>query len=174
LQNKIEELQSLIKFLRVAPFDDLAVWKEQIARPMTQGREGVAIERVRVVLGAIMLRRTKEVLKKDGDKIEKEGGVNKMKLPERKMEKVAVIFASKEKEFYEKLEARTEESLEKMLSGFGPVRGKGLGGVNMTSALLLLLRLRQGIYTPLKLFQPKVNQYSMQPSSTCCGKDSQR
>lgn len=174
LQNKIEELQSLIKFLRVAPFDDLAVWKEQIARPMSQGREGVAIERVRVVLGAIMLRRTKEVLKKDGDQIEKDGGVNKMKLPERKMEKVAVIFDTKEKEFYEKLEARTEESLEKMLAGFGPVRGKGLGGMNMTSALLLLLRLRQGIILP-QVFLPKVNdQCSMQPSSACGGKDSQR
>lgn len=144
LQNKIEELQSLIKFLRVAPFDDLAVWKEQIARPMTQGREGVALERLKVVLGAIMLRRTKDVLRKDGEKLEAEGGQSRMKLPARKMEKVAVHFDEREKEFYEKLETRTEENLEKMLSGFGAVGGKGLGGVNMTSALLLLLRLRQG------------------------------
>ncbi|CAZ83355.1 unnamed protein product [Tuber melanosporum] len=128
LQNKIEELQSLIKFLRVAPFDDLAVWKEQIARPMAQGREGVALERLKVVLGAIMLRRTKDVLRKDGEKLEAEGGQSRMKLPARKMEKVA--------------------NLEKMLSGFGAVGGKGLGGVNMTSALLLLLRLRQACNHP--------------------------
>ncbi|KAG0130845.1 putative SNF2 family helicase/ATPase [Tuber indicum] len=148
LQNKIEELQSLIKFLRVAPFDDLAVWKEQIARPMTQGREGVALERLKVVLGAIMLRRTKDVLRKDGEKLEAEGGQSRMKLPARKMEKVAVHFDAREKEFYEKLETRTEENLEKMLSGFGAVGGKGLGGVNMTSALLLLLRLRQACNHP--------------------------
>ncbi|PWW80738.1 hypothetical protein C7212DRAFT_274068 [Tuber magnatum] len=128
LQNKIEELQSLIKFLRVAPFDDLAVWREQIARPMTQGREGVALERLKVVLGAIMLRRTKDVLRKDGERLEAEGGQSRMKLPARKMEKVA--------------------NLEKMLGGFGAVGGKGLGGVNMTSALLLLLRLRQACNHP--------------------------
>lgn len=147
LQNKIEELQSLIKFLRVAPFDDLAVWKEQIARPMSQGREGVAIERLRVVLGAIMLRRTKDVLRADGERLEKAGGENKMKMVQRKVESVVAEFDDREKAFYEKLEARTEESLEKMLSGFG-VGGKGLGGVNMTSALLLLLRLRQGLSSP--------------------------
>lgn len=144
LQNKIEELQSLIKFLRVAPFDDLAVWKDQITRPMGQGREGVAIERLRVVLGAIMLRRTKDVLRADGEKLEAAGGENKMKMVKRKVESVITEFGEKEKEFYQKLEARTEENLEKMLSGFG-VGGKGLGGVNMTSALVLLLRLRQGL-----------------------------
>ncbi|KAI5852744.1 SNF2 family N-terminal domain-containing protein [Morchella snyderi] len=146
LQNKIEELQSLIKFLRVAPFDDLSVWKEQIARPMGQGREGVAIERLRVVLGAIMLRRTKDVLRSDGDKLEAAGGENKMKMVKRKVESVVTEFGEKEKEFYEKLEARTEENLEKMLSGFGV--GRGLAGVNMTSALLLLLRLRQACNHP--------------------------
>lgn len=151
LQNKIEELQSLIKFLRVAPFDDLAVWKEQIARPMSQNREGVAIERLRVVLGAIMLRRTKDVLRADGEKLEKAGGENKMKMVQRKVESVVAEFDDKEKVFYEKLETRTEESLEKMLSGFG-VGGKGLGGVNMTSALLLLLRLRQGLLSPSKVY----------------------
>jgi hypothetical protein len=143
------ELQSLIKFLKVAPFDDLGVWKEQIARPMGQGREGVAIERLRVVLGAIMLRRTKDVLRSDGDKLEAAGGENKMKMVKRKVESVVTEFDEKEKEFYEKLEARTEENLEKMLSGFGV--GRGLGGVNMTSALLLLLRLRQGMFSPTRV-----------------------
>lgn len=159
LQNKIEELQSLLKFLKVAPFDDLSVWKEQIARPMGQGREGVAIERLRLVLGAVMLRRTKDVLRSDGDKLEAAGGENKMKMVKRKVESVVTEFDEKEKEFYEKLEARTEENLEKMLGGFGV--GRGLGGVNMTSALLLLLRLRQGIFSSTRVNFSQTNTCSL-------------
>lgn len=146
MQNNLDELQSLIKFLQIKPFNDLTAWKEQISRPMQQGRGGIAIERLRVVLGAIMLRRTKEVMKRDA---EKEGAAPqdaRMRLPDRTIENIAATFDDREKAFYEKLEERTEESLEKMMSGFGNFGGK-LGGGNMTSALVLLLRLRQGTYS---------------------------
>ncbi|KAA8897611.1 SNF2 family N-terminal domain-containing protein [Sphaerosporella brunnea] len=143
LQNNLDELHSLIKFLRIAPLDDLVAWKENISRPMQQNRGGVAIERLRVVLAAIMLRRTKDVLKKDA-----EGATgSSLKLPEREIDKVVKEFNPQEKVFYEKLEARTEESLEKMLAGFGDLGGKMSGG-NVTSALVLLLRLRQACNHP--------------------------
>ena len=143
LQNNLDELQSLLKFLRIAPFDDLAVWKEQISRPMQQNRGKIAIDRLRVVLGAIMLRRTKDVLKKDAEG--KTG--HQIRLPERDMEKVVESFSPKEQAFYDKLEERTEESLEKMIANFGEFGAK-LGGQNMTSALVLLLRLRQACNHP--------------------------
>ncbi|KAF8243219.1 hypothetical protein K440DRAFT_647612 [Wilcoxina mikolae CBS 423.85] len=143
LQNNLDELYSLLKFLRIEPMCDLAVWKEQISRPMQQNRGKIAIERLRVILTAIMLRRTKDVLKKDAEG--KSG--HQIKLPERSMEKLVGEFNAQEKAFYEKLEERTEESLEKMISGFGETGGK-LGGVNMTSALVLLLRLRQACNHP--------------------------
>jgi SNF2 family DNA or RNA helicase len=143
LQNNLDELHSLIKFLRIAPLDDLAAWKESISRPMQQNRGKIAIERLRVVLAAIMLRRTKDVLKKDA---EGKGG-HQIKLTGRDMDKVVKEFNPIEKAFYEKLEARTEESLDKLMAGFGDYGGK-LGGGNMTSALVLLLRLRQACNHP--------------------------
>lgn len=143
LQNNLDELQSLFKFLRIKPFNDLAVWKEQISRPMQQNKGTIAIERLRVVLGLVMLRRTKDVLKKDAEG--KSG--NQIRLPDRNQEKIVGEFNAIEKAFYEKLEERTEESLEKMMSGFGDFGGK-LGGSNMTSALVLLLRLRQACNHP--------------------------
>jgi len=143
LQNNLDELYSLLKFLRIEPMNDLAVWKEQITRPMQQNRGKIAIDRLRVILTAIMLRRTKDVLKKDAEG--KSG--HQIKLPERSMEKLVGEFNAQEKAFYEKLEERTEESLEKMMSGFRETGSKS-GGVSMTSALVLLLRLRQACNHP--------------------------
>jgi SNF2 family DNA or RNA helicase len=143
IQNNLDELQSLIKFLRIPPYDDLPTWKEQITRPMQQNKGNIAIERLKVILGAIMLRRTKDVLKKDAEG--KTG--NQIKLPERNMDKVTAPFNGKEKIFYTKLEERTEENLEKMMAGFGEFGGT-LSGKNMTSALVLLLRLRQACNHP--------------------------
>ena len=143
MQNNLDELQSLFKFLRIPPFDDIGVWKEQISRPMQQNKGGIAIDRLRVVLGAVMMRRTKDVLKA---KAKEEGKDSGLDLGARTMVKTATNFNEIEREFYDKLEARTEESLEKMMSGFGKTDGK-VGNVNM-SALVLLLRLRQACNHP--------------------------
>lgn len=146
LQNNLDELYSLFKFLRIQPMSDYAVWKEQISRPIQKGRGKIAINRLRVILSAVMLRRTKDVLKKDAEG--KSG--HQIKLPERCQEKVVGKFDAREQAFYNKLEERTEESLEKMMARFdgGDVGAKPGGGVSMTSALVLLLRLRQACNHP--------------------------
>lgn len=146
LQNNLDELYSLFKFLRIQPMSDYAVWKEQISRPIQKGRGKIAINRLRVILSAVMLRRTKDVLKKDAEG--KTG--HQIKLPERSQEKVVGKFDDREQAFYNKLEERTEESLEKMMARFdgGNLGGKVGGGVSMTSALVLLLRLRQACNHP--------------------------
>ena len=66
MQNNLDELQSLIKFLRIKPYDDLGEWKDQIDRPMKNGRGDVAIKRLRHYLKIFMKRRTKDILKKEG------------------------------------------------------------------------------------------------------------
>ncbi|KAK2744248.1 hypothetical protein FQN57_004333 [Myotisia sp. PD_48] len=63
LQNNLDELQSLIRFLQIKPYDELAAWREQITRPMNNGRGGLAVRRLQVYLKAFMKRRTKDVLK---------------------------------------------------------------------------------------------------------------
>ena len=144
MQNNLDELQSLIRFLRIKPYNDLAVWKEQITKPMSQGRGGIAIKRLQFYLKAFMKRRTKDVLKQEGalnpgGKPSKDGQNNGFKITARKVESVLAEFSPDERKFYDRLEQRTDRSLEQMMGG---------KNMNYASALVLLLRLRQACNHP--------------------------
>lgn len=144
MQNNLDELQSLIKFLRIKPYNDLAVWKEQITKPMAQGRGGIAIKRLQFYLKAFMKRRTKDVLKQEGalnygGKLSKDGQNKDFKITARKVESVLAEFSPEERKFYDRLEQRTDRSLEQMMGG---------KKMNYASALVLLLRLRQACNHP--------------------------
>lgn len=142
MQNNLDEIQSLIKFLRIKPYDDLSVWKNQITKPMNNGRGGVAIRRLQVYLKIFMKRRTKDVLKQEGALNpggKTEGQENGFKITERKIENIAAEFSPEERKFYDKLEKRADKSLEQMMDGHK---------MNYASALVLLLRLRQACNHP--------------------------
>ncbi|KAG9242716.1 SNF2 family N-terminal domain-containing protein [Calycina marina] len=146
MQNNLDELQSLIKFLRIAPYDDLKEWKDQIDRPMKNGRGDLAIKRLRAYLKIFMKRRTKEILKKEGalnpgGKASAPGAASTtgFRVTERKIVKVFAAFSDEERRFYERLEQRTDASMEAMMRG---------EKVNYASALVLLLRLRQACNHP--------------------------
>ena len=144
MQNNLDELQSLIRFLRIKPYNDLSIWKDQITRPMSQGRGGVAMKRLQFYLKAFMKRRTKDVLKQEGalnpgGKPSKEGHSNGFKITARRVESVVADFSPEERRFYDRLEQRTDKSLEQMMGG---------EKMNYASALVLLLRLRQACNHP--------------------------
>lgn len=143
MQNNLDELQSLIRFLRIKPYNDLSVWRDQITGPMKSGRGNMAIKRLQYYLKAFMKRRTKDILKEEGalntgGKSNANDG-NKFKITERKVEKVVADFSAKERKFYEKLEQRADESIERMM---------GKKKMSYASALVLLLRLRQACNHP--------------------------
>ena len=144
MQNNLDELQSLIRFLRIKPYNDLSIWKDQITRPMSQGRGGVAMKRLQFYLKAFMKRRTKDVLKQEGalnpgGKPSKDGSSNGFKITARRVESVLADFSPEERRFYDRLEQRTDKSLEQMMGG---------EKMNYASALVLLLRLRQACNHP--------------------------
>ncbi|KAK9853665.1 hypothetical protein MYU51_005015 [Penicillium brevicompactum] len=146
LQNNLDELQSLIKFLRVKPYDDLAAWRDQISRPLNNGRGGLAIQRLQVYLKAFMKRRTKDVLRLNAPNPGEEGPDGKPKkssngfhITKREVIQVAAEFMPGELNFYKRLEQRTDNSLEEMMGG---------SKVNYAGALVLLLRLRQSCNHP--------------------------
>lgn len=146
MQNNLDELQSLIRFLRIKPFDDLATWKSQIGKPIANGRGGLAIERLQVFLKAFMKRRTKDVLKlndnlksggnESGEKKENSSG---FQITKREVISVSAELMPGELNFYQRLEQRTESSLEKMM---------GDTKLDYAGALVLLLRLRQACNHP--------------------------
>ncbi|PGH09155.1 hypothetical protein GX51_00909 [Blastomyces parvus] len=147
MQNNLDELQSLINFLRIKPYNDLAAWREQITKPLNNGRGGLAIRRLQVYLKAFMKRRTKDVLKLEGglgqkNSDSKEGNKESshgFRITNREVLKVEADFTPAERAFYKRLERRTDKTLERMM---------GSDDVNYASALVLLLRLRQACNHP--------------------------
>ncbi|KAK3717408.1 hypothetical protein LTR37_005797 [Vermiconidia calcicola] len=150
MQNNLDELQSLIKFLRVKPFCELPDWKEKITQPMKAGKGGLAMKRLQYFLKAIMKRRTKDILKKEGalnfggkanskneDGTEKKG--QGMQIVKREVVTVECDFDQAEQGFYDRLQNRADERLQEMSK-----KGKN----DYIGALVLLLRLRQACNHP--------------------------
>ncbi|KAK4164538.1 transcription termination factor 2 [Cladorrhinum sp. PSN259] len=164
MQNNLDELQSLVHFLRVPPYEDLAAWRNDIDAPMKQGKGHIAIRRLHNLLRCFMKRRTKEILKEEGalvaggkkaleaakkkaeengeDEASQEAAAPKpaFKITERKVVTVETQFSEREREFYDALEARADRSLERM--------NASKGRIDYANALVLLLRLRQACNHP--------------------------
>lgn len=143
IQNNLGELQSLFRFLKIKPFDDLPTWKDQIEKPMKNGKQDLAMERLRAVLSKVLLRRTKKVLvKKEQEKkaAGEEGGNAMLNLPERIVKSVVCEFAPGERAFYDKLQEKTAKKLAQLRDGEKLT--------HYTGALVLLLRLRQACNHP--------------------------
>ncbi|CAK7225941.1 hypothetical protein SBRCBS47491_006058 [Sporothrix bragantina] len=66
MQNNLDELQSLVKFLRITPYDNLTEWRAHIDAPLKNGRGYLAIRRLHSLLRCFMKRRTKDILKEEG------------------------------------------------------------------------------------------------------------
>lgn len=154
MQNNLEELQSLVKFLRISPYDDIKAWKEQIELPLKGGKGHIALRRLHSFLRCFMKRRTKEILKKEGALVP--GGVptadgassiGGFRHTNRKVVTVAAELSPAERKFYQKLEARADQSMTRMM------REK----ISYANAFTLLLRLRQACNHP-KLLEGKLGE----------------
>ncbi|OJD36590.1 snf2 family helicase atpase [Diplodia corticola] len=145
MQNNLDELQSLIRFLRIKPYDELSRWKNDIAGPMKNGRGNLAMRRLQVFLKAFMKRRTKDVLKQagalnPGGKPTAEGQKSEgFRIVGRKVETVVAEFSPDERKFYDRLADRAQSRLNEMMGG---------EKADYIGALVLLLRLRQACNHP--------------------------
>ncbi|KAI0058318.1 hypothetical protein BV25DRAFT_1830155 [Artomyces pyxidatus] len=132
LQNNVEELYSLLKFLRIRPLNDWQTFNEQINKPVKSGKPVRAMKRLHVVLRAVMLRRRKTDLL---------NGKPLLDLPERRLSIVPCEFDDEEREFYFALENKIEAAMEKFVKSGDVMR-------NYTNVMVLLLRLRQACNHP--------------------------
>lgn len=127
VQNKLDDVFALIKFLRVEPLDDKAVWTEYIGTPVKFG-QSLGITRLQTVMKCITLRRTKESKTEDGKKI--------LELPPRRDELRYLRFDENEKKIYDRVFQESKDE-------FNELRNQNEVMKNYVGILQKILRLRQ-------------------------------
>lgn len=140
MMNGIHELYSLIKFLRIGPYNQHKEFtkvfgcfnKSSKARSASEHTRRQAMQALRVLLRAIMLRRMK-TSKLDGKPL--------LDLPPKTEEVAQVVFDEDERNFYATLESGARNTFNKYLRA-------GTVGKNYSNVLVLLLRLRQACCHP--------------------------
>jgi DNA repair protein RAD5 len=125
IQNSLEDLYSLLRFLRHEPFCEHAFWSSAVTNAPDFS---VSLNRVKNILSPIMIRRTKETRDKSGELI--------LSLPDIDFKSVVVQFSPEERQFYEALYRKSFD----IFKGF--VRA-GTASSSWLKIFSLLHRLRQ-------------------------------
>ena len=121
IQNRLDDFGSLLKFLRVSPFEDSSNFSRYILAPFKNADANVLM-RLRLLVGSIMLRRTKE----------------KIDLPERLERVVKLQFSKDEKELYDAFKRDGNNRLNALSSKSNKLAGKAYRQV-LRSILILRL-----------------------------------
>lgn len=130
MQNNIDELYSLLRFLRIPPYCEEKKFKE-ISIGL-KSRQDHALKQVQALLKAVLLRRTK-TSKIDGKPI--------LSLPPKHIELNDNIFDADEESYYRQLETGAAMQMNKYLRANSVSK-------NYSNILTLLLRLRQACCHP--------------------------
>ncbi|KAJ3910124.1 SNF2 family N-terminal domain-containing protein [Lentinula edodes] len=127
VQNKLDDVYALIKFLRLKPLDDKNVWTEWIGSPV-KFAQPIGVARLQMVMKCITLRRTKESTTEDGKRI--------LSLPPRRDELRFLKFDPQEQAIYNQFfnESKAE---------FTEMSDKNEVMKNYVGILQKILRLRQ-------------------------------
>lgn len=135
MQNKVDELYSLIKFCRIKPYNEDAKFSRDFSRPLKstyQAGKDKAMRQLQALLKAILLRRTKTSTI-DGKPI--------LTLPPKTMSEARAVFSEDERDFYKALEGKAQLQFNRYMKA-------GTVGRNYSNVLVLLLRLRQACCHP--------------------------
>ncbi|KAG6821357.1 hypothetical protein H0H93_014154 [Arthromyces matolae] len=127
VQNKLDDLFALIKFLRLEQLEEKSVWTEFVGSPV-KFQQPTGFSRLQTIMKCITLRRTKESETQDGRKI--------LALPPRRDEKRLLKFSPAEQEIYDQFfnESKAE---------FTELTSKNEVMKNYVGILQRILRLRQ-------------------------------
>ncbi|XP_068662044.1 DNA repair protein RAD5A isoform X2 [Aristolochia californica] len=127
IQNNLEDIYSLLRFLRIEPWGNWALWQKLVQKPFEEGDER-GLKLVQSILKPIMLRRTKFSTDKQGRPI--------LILPPADLKVIYCELTEAERDFYEALFKRSKVKFDQFVE-----QGRVLH--NYASILELLLRLRQ-------------------------------
>ncbi|MBW0485311.1 hypothetical protein O181_025026 [Austropuccinia psidii MF-1] len=127
LQNSLNDLFSLVCFLRLEPLTDRSLWTTFIGTPARVG-EPLGVSRLQLIMRHIALRRTKETVDKNGKPI--------LTLPAKKDEIIYLDLNDEEKSIYSRYHQRSRQT-------FMTLKKEDTVLKNYCSILQELLRLRQ-------------------------------
>ncbi|GAM87413.1 hypothetical protein ANO11243_054370 [Dothideomycetidae sp. 11243] len=135
MMNSVDELHALIRFLRIKPYNDWTRFQAEFSKPVkasNSDRRGVAMQKLQVLLKAILLRRQKKSTI---------NGKPILILPERIVEEANPVFSEEESDFYKALETQSRITFNKYVKA-------GTVGRSYAHILVMLLRLRQACCHP--------------------------
>lgn len=154
MQNKLDDVFALIKFLRLEPFNDKNIWTEFIGSPVKFGH-AMGIVRLQTIMKCITLRRTKETKNQDGQKI--------LALPPRQDELRLLKFGPEEQKIYDQFFNESKAEFTEMTSKNEVMK-------NYVFILQKILRLRQ-ICDHFELVQGKSPDQTASQESTASYED---
>ncbi|KZT30161.1 hypothetical protein NEOLEDRAFT_1238288 [Neolentinus lepideus HHB14362 ss-1] len=132
IQNKVEDLYPLFCFIGARPLNDWDIFKEKVARPVSRGLIGSAMQKLHIYLNGVMIRRRKDTLI-NGHPI--------VVLPSRTVQLIVCPFTSSERKFYDVVEAWVVHNVWEMIES-GEIQRQ------YVHVLVWLLRLRQACNHP--------------------------
>jgi hypothetical protein len=138
IQNRIDDLFSIVKFLRHEPWDKWRWWNKTISVPLSAPDNSKGIVALREVLRMLMLRRTKQT-------IDPATGKSIVDLPPRVVEMVYIQLDESDRYFYDAFSKRWNTTI-KQHFGLGDSKS---GGKAYRELYLILLRLRQACDHPV-------------------------
>eukprot|EP00933_Yihiella_yeosuensis_P051273 TRINITY_DN49155_c0_g1_i1.p1 TRINITY_DN49155_c0_g1~~TRINITY_DN49155_c0_g1_i1.p1 ORF type:complete len:1543 (-),score=385.59 TRINITY_DN49155_c0_g1_i1:264-4892(-) len=144
LQNSVEELYSLVRFLRVDPWSAWPCWRKAVALPLERGRHGDgaamtdALDTTRRIVQPLLLRRTKETRNpKTFEPL--------LTLPAKHVHVLELKLSDAERDFYDALYSKAKTQFDTFVA-----QGEALS--KYTHILQLILKLRQALCHPFLVF----------------------
>ncbi|SGY79936.1 BQ5605_C008g05254 [Microbotryum silenes-dioicae] len=130
--NRLEDLYSLLHFLRLEPWGNFSFFRTFITVPFEQ-KDSRALEVIQVVLESILLRREKKMKDRNGNPI--------VSLPQKHIDVQYLDFSPDEREIYDRLYKSAKRK-------FLIYEGQGAVLQNVTAIFSILMRLRQAVLHP--------------------------
>ena len=132
--NRLEDLFSLVRFLRVEPWSNFSFWKTFITVPFESKDFLRALDVVQTVLEPLVLRRTKDMKTPDGEAL--------VPLPPRTIEIEEIELSKAEREVYDYIYTRAKRT-------FAATMEAGTLLKSYTTIFAQILRLRQSCCHPV-------------------------